>query len=639
MWTASALLGFLLAATASLWLPLAGAQVAEEPASSEGALGFTQDSAKTHVVGEMTTVQVRVAEHIMSAIDQGEDEIRVVVTARSEGGEGELIDDFFHALDPPDWRVLPERLDELGSGSHEVQAVVEKGGDVVATYTHNVVVRVPGLADDEAANLLLWAEPGPAPEIVAPPAEEEPPPAPQAFFAVDLPTDDSGWTDYRVHPEGRIIYVSSSKGSDNNSGYSPQSPLRTAPAAQQKVRVGKGDWILLERGGRYQLDNRGIRGHSAQHPSVIGAYGDVSKPRPMLVNDNFDLNNSQHVALVDLDFYAESRDPYRSGFRESEAPKQIGLAVRNSKDIRIEGCRFRFLSRGIEVQNSQEVTFFRCVMFGNWSKDRFGGHFQAQYTQRLTLQECVFDHNGWLPGDGAKSGWAHTTYTVGIGELVMKDNVFIRGSNVAMRATSGKEYEQVTRPLFSGNIIADHFTGLGIGKASYVKWKEWPANKQDRGIIDARVVDNVFTRIGARDKTNNMLDEGVSLALNDNILFENNFFIHKTQGGRDPINWGTKMGDVILRNNVMHAWSSKRGKLYQSWGGGANVSESGNRINRPSGDYRDASRNLETYARDQLGLSYDNMCRAMSEQRKGDWKPALSAQAIRAYIAEGFARD
>ncbi|MEM6750082.1 MAG: right-handed parallel beta-helix repeat-containing protein [Planctomycetota bacterium] len=630
------LLGFVLAATVSLWGVFALAQVAVEV--EDDALGFTQDSARTHVVGEMSTVQVRVPEPVMSALDDGE-AVRVMVTARGAGGAGDIIEDFVHDLEPPDWRVRPERLDELGTGTHTITAVVEQAGAVIASYSHTLSVRVPGLTEGEAANLLLWAEPAPLPEVVEPPAEPEAPPV-EPFIAVELPTDESGWTDFPLHAEGRVIYVSSKSGSDNNSGYSPQTPLRTAPAGQQKLRVGRGDWLLLERGGRYQLDNRGMTGRSAEFPTLIGAYGDVAKPRPLLVDDNLDVNQSQHVALVDLDFYAESRDPYRPGFREDDAPKQVGLTIRDSKNIRVEGCRFRYLSRGIEVQRSEDVTFFRSVMFGNWSANRFGGHFQAQYSQRLTIEQCVFDHNGWLPGDGAKSGWAHTTYTVGIGDLTMKDNLFTRGSNVAMRATSGKEYEQVVRPRFLGNVVADHFTGLGMGKASYVKYKEWPANKQDRGIVDARVEDNVFTRIGARDKTGNMLDEGISLILIDDSVFRGNFFIHKPNGGRDPINWNKPIGDLVLKDNVVHQWSSKREELFQAWSGGSGgASLSGNSLYKPSGAYRDASRNLETYAKDKIGVSYDNMCRAMAEQRKGDWKPALTAPAVVEYIQEGYARD
>ncbi|MEM6750080.1 MAG: hypothetical protein AAF612_06380 [Planctomycetota bacterium] len=511
----------------------------------------------------------------------------------------DLAPDFTFTLGGSPWTIPASRLDNLPSGVNHLQAITRlPDGTLVRAAT---VIEV--LRDDE--------EP-----VAEAPADE----APQ----LDLPTDESGWTQYKPHPDAQVYYVS--KGQNAND-------------ALRKVRAGKGDWVLLERGGEYQLDNRTVVGRSAEYPAVIGAYGDVSKPRPLLVDDNFDLNESRHVALLDLDFYAKSRDPYRGGFREDDAPKQIGLTVRNSKNIRIEGCRLRFLSRGVEVQRSEDVTFYRTVMFGNWSANRFGGKFQAQYCEDLRIIECVFDHNGWLPKDSAKSGWAHTTYTVGIDGLVMKDNLFTRGSNVAMRAGSGAEYEQTRSPLMSGNIVADHFTGLSMSKASYVKYDTWPSNKQARGVVDAMVTANVFTRIGARDVTGNMLDEAVALALNDNTRIENNYFIHKTNGSRDPINWSVKMGRVIMKGNIMHDYGSKRNKLWQSWGGGASVTDSGNLIERPDNEYRDPSRDLVKYAKDRLGLSYDNMCRAMVEQRKGDWKPALTAPVIRTYIAQGFDRS
>ena len=86
--------------------------------------------------------------------------------------------------------------------------------------------------------------------------------------------DANGFT--VVTPEGRsrVVYVSSSLGSDGNNGLSPAAPVQTLDHAESLLRDGQGDQMLLARGDVWHetLGEWTKSGRSAQEPMVIGAY-------------------------------------------------------------------------------------------------------------------------------------------------------------------------------------------------------------------------------------------------------------------------------------------------------------------------------------------------------------------------------
>lgn len=80
-------------------------------------------------------------------------------------------------------------------------------------------------------------------------------------------------------------YVTSSiRGSDANSGLTPNAPRRT----WERIRFGKGDQILLERGSAWACNGWWTSQFSAAPGLTIGAYGDG--PRPRLYSTFADVN-------------------------------------------------------------------------------------------------------------------------------------------------------------------------------------------------------------------------------------------------------------------------------------------------------------------------------------------------------------
>src|SRR4051812_49624282 len=87
----------------------------------------------------------------------------------------------------------------------------------------------------------------------------------------------NGWTDVTPEPESRVVYVSSSGGSDTgNTGLSASNPVKSLAQARKLVRSGFGDQVLLRRGDTFRetFETWDVSGRDATSPAVIGAYGD-----------------------------------------------------------------------------------------------------------------------------------------------------------------------------------------------------------------------------------------------------------------------------------------------------------------------------------------------------------------------------
>jgi len=109
------------------------------------------------------------------------------------------------------------------------------------------------------------------------------------LFAVAI--DAQGWTNVAPSADSRIIYVSSSLGSDTNNGLSPDSPVKTVAKGRSMVRNNSQDWLLLKRGDVWyeKFGGLSVSGRSAQEPILISAYGTGDRPL---------LNTRYHVSTV-----------------------------------------------------------------------------------------------------------------------------------------------------------------------------------------------------------------------------------------------------------------------------------------------------------------------------------------------------
>src|SRR5580765_5617634 len=100
----------------------------------------------------------------------------------------------------------------------------------------------------------------------------------RALLSVSL--TNSGWTKFAQSSDTRIIYVSSSSGSDSNSGLSANAPLKSIGKAKSLLRDGKPDWLLLKRGDTFAggIGPWKTSGRSASEMQVFGTYGTGNRP-------------------------------------------------------------------------------------------------------------------------------------------------------------------------------------------------------------------------------------------------------------------------------------------------------------------------------------------------------------------------
>ena len=93
--------------------------------------------------------------------------------------------------------------------------------------------------------------------------------------------DANGWTTFTPSSDTRIIYVSSSTGSDSNNGLSQNAAVATIDKGLSLIRDGSADWLLLKAGDTWVNQEIGyldFSGRSATEPILISSYGTGARP-------------------------------------------------------------------------------------------------------------------------------------------------------------------------------------------------------------------------------------------------------------------------------------------------------------------------------------------------------------------------
>ena len=157
--------------------------------------------------------------------------------------------------------------------------------------------------------------------------------------------DADGWTTFTPSADTRIIYVSNS-GSDTNDGLSPETAVASIAKGISLLRDGSADWLLLESGGVWHESIKwpDLSGRSPSEPILISSYGDGE--RPVIASGSgpgFDHIKTplSNLAIVGLDFYADTRDPNSTTFTGTAG--DIGISIMtDASNILIEDTVVRF---------------------------------------------------------------------------------------------------------------------------------------------------------------------------------------------------------------------------------------------------------------------------------------------------------
>ena len=104
------------------------------------------------------------------------------------------------------------------------------------------------------------------------------------FFSLvlnaEVSQDSEGWTVVTPSADTRIIYVSSSMGSDTSDGLSEDYPVQTLERGYSLLRDSCPDRMLLRRGDEWyeNIPSIGKSGRSADEPILISSYGSGARP-------------------------------------------------------------------------------------------------------------------------------------------------------------------------------------------------------------------------------------------------------------------------------------------------------------------------------------------------------------------------
>ena len=204
---------------------------------------------------------------------------------------------------------------------------------------------------------------------------------------------------------------------------------------------------------------------------VIGAYTDPARPsldRPKIATGiasgfaNAATGNSHpavsHVYIMGVAFEADSRNyrqpvagKFTTGFNADVAGGTYGVNLVGAvSDFLVEDCSFQYFRTGLAVQsysafgNPSGVRVRRSVVADSYAPNYdAGGNYitsegiYADGVSGLTLEDNVFDHNGWADAAYSSLNCNPSIYNHDAYLNVHNDNVVVTGNTFANAASHG----------------------------------------------------------------------------------------------------------------------------------------------------------------------------------------------------------
>ncbi len=271
-----------------------------------------------------------------------------------------------------------------------------------------------------------------------------------------------GYTAFAPSPDTRIVYVSSSLGNDSNDGLSDIFPVATLAKGQSLLRNGFPDWLLLRRDDVWVDTLRGWNrsgGRSTAEPMLLYSYGEGDE-RPRILSgtqEGFRILSTgvSHLAIVGIHFNAHAN----TGFSEG------GIVIFGpASDILIEDCLVEHYSANVIVQRFtgaiDNVRLRRNIIVDAYSTVAHSGGIFIQGATGVTVEENLFDHNGWRESDpvAVATVFNHNVYCQSdAGEdFVFRGNISARAASHGIQARAGGIVED---NLFVRNPLGLQFGG------------------------------------------------------------------------------------------------------------------------------------------------------------------------------------
>ncbi len=389
-------------------------------------------------------------------------------------------------------------------------------------------------------------------------------------------TTDAGWTVFTASPATRKVFVSSSQGSDSNSGLSQSSPKRSIAAGKELVRDGFPDWLLLKCGDTWDeaIGAWGVSGRSATEPILIGSYG--TGERPFLRTGTSEAiisaynTNPNYVSVVGLHF-----SPHL--YNGSNGTPRGVFWLHHTTGFLLEDCLIERYWQNVVVQGTSEtngtqgpnrhsdVRIRRNVITDAYSTDNTGMvanlGLYVENCDGVLIEENLFDHNGWVDSiPGSRPTWyRHNGYVQNGNTGVSLLRNIIAGTDGVMMRSGG---------LIEDNLYLHNYLAILFGHGTAPEPNGVAGTIRKNVVLDGR---------DYADGSGASLAGGLCIDMGNisQSVIEQNIFAHNTSGtGPSPVvmrddrayNSYRVVENTTISNNIIYDWGGRSVDIQTSTG-------------------------------------------------------------------------
>ncbi len=412
--------------------------------------------------------------------------------------------------------------------------------------------------------------------IVPTPAQAQAEPA-QTPQVLGVSTNSDGYTEFSPSADTRIIYVSSSEGSDNNDGLSEATPKQTIQAGLDLLRGGYPDWLLLKKGdvwineeigqlsGRDGQAIRGRFGRSADEMMLISSYGSGDeRPELRFTQPNQGIMVAfgfayppEHLAIVGLNFNAAWRDTESPDYVPGDYGQPAISFLEFGENILFEDNEVRFMQFTAQVGESRvgisiDFRIRKNIFYSPYSTNSHSQCIFAWQVYELLVEDNVFERCGWNPDvTGANSTiFNRSAYlSDSDGRTIYRGNIDANGASGGVQNRTGG--------LVEDNLFLRTPIGIVVG---YLEGGPHTANDpnivRNNVILSSRNIDTQEQGTGIT--FNPEPEKGVMrhVRIYNNVIANNenpdsNYNVTGIGiGGRE------NMEDVQIYDNIVYNWNS-----------------------------------------------------------------------------------
>lgn len=450
----------------------------------------------------------------------------------------------------------------------------------------------------------------------------------------------SGFTVIKPSADSRLIYVSSSAGSDANTCLAEASPCKTLKAGLAKMRNGYPDHLYLKRGDVWRgerMVNNLPSGRSSSEPAVLTYYG-TSGPRPKIENEQSSLHimkgKISNFSVIGLEFSAYKMDPKVMGEGKTVDAHANVVLLGGNENILFEDNIFNYaelLLQAWESGSPTNITLRRNIWTGVYThrsseeRNKRPSNLYAEGVVGLVIEENVFDRGGWHPtADGAGANMfnhnIYVQYNTDGSQLLLKNNIITRGASHGAQLRGGG--------LAEDNFFARNAVGLMLGY-----WEPLPTG------VRAYAYNNVITE---GESMHRGVDACKGKGLCSGAVWGLEFSAMGFADWQGEGNYMIALSEaqdksIALQRAAVHTHKAQastvalKNNLAYKWGGDAEGVGS---------VYKDPSRSLASY-NEYLGgkKSFDGFMGVVLNREVGTWDVRYTASEINKYIRTGFQKQ